>query len=457
MGNRRRGRRARARVANRRNGPARRGQRRTGGERLSGHDGSCAPCARNRQVAGAGGRRPGRASHALHPAPQHVEQPNEVGCDGLVGGLHESRPSQAQSRPVAAPSRSFHPRKASRSRRRVSAAMPVDVEALYVRQAGGCQSRIPRWAVMAPNVAAGSACSPRCGQAATARVGTPPTTVRADPDSDPARRTNDADARTTLRVDLCAIARPPLPVVRLHRERILERQRLVPEVDLVPAVRPGAIHGIPAGSRPSGRPGGRLPPGPEPPDGTGSTAWPRRRRPDRPPAVPVGGPFPSAGTRTPIGGQVVVAVQIEMVHFLVRHGAEELRMLEEVVVQGRRTAPLRADHQASGSVREPAVARATDRRAPRTALRTRGGAARPTRSRRPSDHPRSQASRCPVTRTPIRRPTTKGASPWRRGTGRLSPERPGSRASGTRGSRSAKEGRARTGVRRGPRCRSGRR
>ena len=36
-------------------------------------------------------------------------------------------------------------------------------------------------------------------------------------------------------------------------------------------------------------------------------------------------------------------------------------------------------------------------------------------------------------------------------------DRPGSRASGTRGSRSAKEGRARTGVRRGPRCRSGRR
>ena len=47
--------------------------------------------------------------------------------------------------------------------------------------------------------------------------------------------------------------------------------------------------------------------------------------------------------------------------------------------------------------------------------------------------------------------------PRRSISGGPSRERPGSRASGTRGSRSAKEGRARTGVRRGPRCRSGRR
>ena len=115
-----------------------RGQRRTGGESLPGHDGSCAPCARDRDVARARRRRPGCASHALHPAPQDIEQPKKVGCDGLVVRPHVSRSSQAESRPVAAARRSFHLERPRGAERRVSASHPRGRRGVVVRQAGGC-------------------------------------------------------------------------------------------------------------------------------------------------------------------------------------------------------------------------------------------------------------------------------------------------------------------------------
>ena len=182
------------------------------------------------------------------------------------------------------------------------------------------------------------------------------------------------------------------------RERVLEGQRLVPEVDLVRGSATRRDPRDPAGSRPSGRPGGRPPPAPEPPDGTGSTALPRRRRRGRPPAVPAADRS-RARERAPIGGQVLIAAQIEMVHFLVRHRAEELRMLDEVVIQRRRPAPLRADHQRIGQ--RPGAGRGARDRPPCST----GGVADARRRRAAHpiaetlSPPRSQASRCPVTRT----------------------------------------------------------
>ena len=74
--------------------------------------------------------RTGREAHGVGATPQDLEQPGEIRRDRAGIVAHASVPSQAQSRPVAAASRSFQGPKIARSCVRVSAAIPVEVAAL---------------------------------------------------------------------------------------------------------------------------------------------------------------------------------------------------------------------------------------------------------------------------------------------------------------------------------------